>query len=86
MDSDGASVKKRTLLMYCKLHCTCPGESKKLDVLCYERAVLVAPQPKKEVLCLGMCDVICNRCHPQWCKESSESHWAQWWTGMKLVP
>ena len=27
---------------------------------CYERAVLVARQPKKEFLCLGMSDVICN--------------------------
>ncbi len=48
---------------YCKLHRTCPGKSKKLDVSCYERAVLVARQPKKEFLCLGMCDVICNNTH-----------------------
>ncbi len=36
------------------------AKARKLDVLCYERAVLVARQPKKEFLCLGMCDVICN--------------------------
>ncbi len=47
-------------ILYCRLHRTCPGKSKKLDVSCYERAVLVARQPKKEFLCLGMCDVICN--------------------------
>ncbi len=46
--------------LYCRLHRTCPGKRKKLDVSCYERAVLVARQPEKEVLCLGMCDVICN--------------------------
>ncbi len=46
--------------MYCKLHCTCPSKSWKLDVSCYERPLLVARQPKKDFLCLGMCNVICN--------------------------
>ncbi len=46
--------------LYCRLYRTCPGKSNKLDVSCYERAVLVARQPKKEFLCLGMCDVTCN--------------------------
>ncbi len=45
---------------YCRLHRTRPGKRKQLDASCYERAVLVAQQPKKEFLCLGMCDVICN--------------------------
>ncbi len=48
------------LQMYRILHRTCPGKTKKLDVSCYERAVLFARQPKKEFLCLGMRDVLCN--------------------------
>ncbi len=59
--SCGQRGQAKSLKYYCRLHRTCPGKRKKLEVSCHERAVLVARQPEKEVLCLGMCDVICNR-------------------------
>ncbi len=34
----------------CRLYRACPGKSKKLVVSCYERAVLIATQAKKEFL------------------------------------